>query len=203
MIAAETTTLPVTSIMSAEQKRNRLAEFFEDEYSRMVNFVRGRASDIADQDAEDIVGEIVFNMVDRADVAAPIENLISYAYQALRNRVVDFFRVKKPAASLDEPLDDSGEMTLIDTIGDTRYPADESYAKSRITAQLFNAMQGLNDEERAVVIATEVEGASFVELSEEWKIPLNTLLSRKSRAMKKIQKQYRESIKPENRGGGV
>lgn len=67
----------------------------------MVNYVRGKAAEIAEQDAEDIVQDVVFNMVDRADITSPIENLIAYAYQALRNRIIDSFRTRKKKVSLD------------------------------------------------------------------------------------------------------
>ena len=44
----------------------------------------------------------------------------------------------------------------------------------------------LSEEEKALVIATEIEGQSFKSLAEKWQIPINTLLSKKSRAIKKL-----------------
>jgi DNA-directed RNA polymerase specialized sigma24 family protein len=41
-----------------------------------------------------------------------------------------------------------------------------------------------------VVIAHEFEGVPFKELSEIWNVPQNTLLSHKSRAMKKLRKHF-------------
>ncbi|MFC1476721.1 RNA polymerase sigma factor [Fibrobacterota bacterium] len=176
--------------MPSEQRQNRFTQFFRDEYARMVNYVRGKAAEIAEQDAEDIVQDVVFNMVDRADIASPIENLIAYAYQALRNRIIDSFRTRKKKVSLDQPLDESAEVSLADIISDTRYQADESYNKQKAAALLSQVMGELSDEEKAVVIAVELEGYSFNELSDKWDVPVNTLLSRKSRAMKKIKEKF-------------
>ena len=122
--------------MPSEQRQNRFTKFFRSEYARMVNYVRGKAAEIAEQDAEDIVQDVVFNMVDRADIASPIESLIAYAYQALRNRIIDSFRTGKKKVSLDQPLNDSEEITLADIISDTRYQADESYNKKKAGPKL-------------------------------------------------------------------
>jgi len=48
-------------------------------------------------------------------------------------------------------------------------------------------MDRLNINERAVVIATEIEGFTFKELSEMWDVPLGTLLAQKSRALAKLR----------------
>lgn len=185
-----TNTLSLKYPMPSEQKQNRFTKFFRDEYARMVNYVRTKTAEIAEQDAEDIVQDVVFNMVDRADITSPIENLIAYAYQALRNKIIDTFRTGKKKVSLDQPLNDSDEITLTDIMSDTRYQADSTYNKNKAAALLSQIMDELNDEEKAVVIAVELEGYSFNELSEKWDIPVNTLLSRKSRAMKKIKEKY-------------
>jgi DNA-directed RNA polymerase specialized sigma24 family protein len=42
--------------------------------------------------------------------------------------------------------------------------------------------------DQALLIATEIEGYSFAELSELWNVPLGTLLSQKSRALNKVKK---------------
>jgi RNA polymerase sigma factor (sigma-70 family) len=54
---------------------------------------------------------------------------------------------------------------------------------------LFTALERLSDMERDVVIAHEFEGIPFKELSIRLDVPQNTLLSHKSRAIKKL-KQY-------------
>ena len=47
--------------------------------------------------------------------------------------------------------------------------------------------------EKEVIIAHELEGVPFKELSATWNVPLNTLLSHKSRAMKKLKKRFLNS----------
>jgi len=162
---------------------NRIAEFFRTEYRKWVGYVRRLIDDTAERDAEDVVQDVILHIFDRADIGAPIENLSAYIYQSLRNRVVDLLRKKKDILSLSEAI----LASSMDT-------ADE-YEKRELQEKIYQAMDYLNDEERAVVIATEFDGGSFRELSDAWGVPIGTLLARKSRALKKIRQKLTESVK--------
>ena len=60
---------------------------------------------------------------------------------------------------------------------------------------LFQAIDALTPEDRAIILATDFEGWTFRDLAEEWDIPLGTLLARKARALKKIRKYLEASGK--------
>jgi RNA polymerase sigma factor (sigma-70 family) len=57
---------------------------------------------------------------------------------------------------------------------------------------LSKLMGGLNEDERRLIFATEIQGQTFRELAEDWNVSVGTLLSRKSRALSKIKKQLEE-----------
>ena len=57
---------------------------------------------------------------------------------------------------------------------------------------LSRLMGDLNEDEKKLIVATEINGQTFKDLSRIWNVPVNTLLSRKSRAMAKMQKQIRK-----------
>jgi RNA polymerase sigma-70 factor (ECF subfamily) len=133
--------------------------------------------DAADRDAEDIVQDVMLGLFDKADITLPIENLSAYIYRALRNRVTDMFRRKRDLASLAELVHESVE------------DAADALENKELKESVVRAIDNLNDEQRAVVIATEFEDRSFRELSEEWEIPIGTLLARKSRALQKIKSE--------------
>ncbi|HUU38842.1 MAG TPA: sigma-70 family RNA polymerase sigma factor [Candidatus Desulfaltia sp.] len=154
---------------------SRLAEFLRQERQALIGYVRRRIDDAADHEAEDIVQDVAVHLFDRADPSIPIQNLAAYIYRALRNRIVDFYRSRRETIVLPEARLASGQ--------------DPSYAieKEEMLDDVFEAMEELSVEERAVVLATEVEGRTFKELAGEWGIPLGTLLARKSRALEKIR----------------
>jgi RNA polymerase sigma factor (sigma-70 family) len=156
---------------------NRLAEFLQRERHALVSYVRRRIDDAADQDAEDIVQDVIVNLFDRADPTIPVQNLAAYIYRALRNRIIDRFRKRRETVALSEAALASGE--------DPHQMAE----KGEMLEQVFEAMDELSAGEKAIILATEFEGRSFKDLAAEWDIPLGTLLARKSRALDKIKKR--------------
>lgn len=156
---------------------SKFSEFFQREYFRLVRYVRRLIDDAADRDAEDIVQDVMLSIFDKADVTIPIENLTAYVYRSLRNKVIDIFRRKVDV------------LSLSDVIYDARYDTEREVERKELMDFVFRAIDSLPAEQRVVLIATEFEGWSFRELSEEWKIPIGTLLARKSRALQYIRKK--------------
>ncbi|MBN2409507.1 MAG: sigma-70 family RNA polymerase sigma factor [Candidatus Aminicenantes bacterium] len=156
---------------------SRLAEFLRQERQALVGYVRRRIDDAADHEAEDIVQDVAVHLFDRADPSIPIQNLAAYVYRALRNRIVDFYRRKRETIALQEAQVASGQEPSLEL------------EKEEMLNDVFEAMERLSVEEKAVILATEMEGRTFKELAEDWSIPIGTLLARKSRALDKIRMQ--------------
>jgi len=174
--------------MTSETRKKKISDFFRTEKDRLVQYVRRFIEDTAEYDGEDILQEVMLNIFSRADVTAPIENLSGYIFQSLRNKIIDLLRKRKglPVFLEDEPFENS-DLSLSDILFDPRYDTDKIVEKKEMRHNMFEAIESLNMEEKAVVIATELEGRSFSELSKEWGIPIGTLLARKSRALKKVR----------------
>lgn len=154
----------------------------------MVRYVRSRIDDAAERDSEDIVQDVMAAFISAGDVTVPINNLASYLYQALGNRIVDMLRRRKKHLSLDAPITgDDGTETLLDVIADTKHDTETMAEKNQQKKMILSAIDGLPDDQRAVVIATEIHHRSFGELAENWNVPMGTLLARKSRAFEKIR----------------
>jgi len=165
--------------------------FVKGERQRLVNYVRSRVRDTADMDAEDVVQDVLVRILERSDFATP-ENLAAYIYRSLKNRVIDNMRTRKATMSLDAEIENGG-MRLIDLLQDRSTNALEVLQTREGRDELFNALSTLNEMERDVVVAHELEGVPFAELAEMWDIPLNTLLSHKSRAMRKLKQIFQNS----------
>jgi RNA polymerase sigma factor (sigma-70 family) len=156
---------------------SKFSQFFQKEYFRLVRYVRHLIDDAADRDAEDIVQDVMLSIFDKADVTIPIENLAAYVYRSLRNKVIDIFRKREDVLTLSEVVHDSESDT------------EREVERKELMGYVFQAIDFLPEDQRAVLIATEFEGWSFRELSEKWEIPIGTLLARKSRALQQIRKK--------------
>ncbi len=172
-----------------KRNRNKISGFFMEEYGKLVSYVRRWIDDTADRDAEDIVQEVFTGLFDRTDFTVPVENLSAYVYRSLKNKVIDVFRRKKNIVSLEAGVSPGSDMSLADLLHDVTADTVSEAEAAQCRDHLYDAIAGLNPADRAVVIANEIEGRSFRVLSEEWGVPIGTLLARKSRALKKIKKE--------------
>jgi len=181
--------------MSSLTTQMSISQFLATERNLLVGYVRRFIEDTGDRDGEDIVQDVALRLLDRPDVLTPIEALSSYVYQSLRNRVIDYLRKRKTMISLDEPIEEKNGQYLAYQIADEVHDIDKEVARSELKAKIFEAIDSLPDMEKAIIIETEVNGRSFRELSEEWEIPVGTLLARKSRAFSKVRGLLKE-LKP-------
>src|SRR5471030_2160276 len=84
--------------MTADQEQQISAEI-ERESPRLRNFVRGRVADAAD--AEDILQDVLFELVESYRLPRPVEQVGAWLYRVARNRIIDFFRKKRPESLAD------------------------------------------------------------------------------------------------------
>ena len=93
--------------MALEQDR-RITEVVRREQSRLRNFIRRRVPD--PRDAEDILQEVYYELVEANRLLMPIEHVTGWLFRVARNRITDLFRKKRPesfgdAVSADEDDD--------------------------------------------------------------------------------------------------
>lgn len=159
------------------------------ERKKLVRYVRSILSDTGGIDAEDLVQDVLLRLLERPGSSNAIENTTAYIYRSLRNRVIDYQRSQKPNLSADSEENTNGE-SLLNLLEDGKPNALELLQTAQGKTELFESLECLGEIEKRVVIAHELEGTPFRELAAAWNIPQNTLLSHKSRAMKKLKRYF-------------
>ncbi|MCZ6852622.1 MAG: RNA polymerase sigma factor [Gammaproteobacteria bacterium] len=172
-------------------KDRDVRSFVASERQRFINYVRSLVRETAEMDAEDIVHDVLVNVLERADLPAS-DYLTAYVFRSLKNRVIDHVRTRKPTVSIEAESDGRREK-LIDLLQDLKPDVLTVLQTQEGKEELFRALEELSDMERDVIIAHELEGVPFKELARIRNVPLNTLLSHKSRAMKKLKKHFSKS----------
>ncbi len=185
--------------MTAQQEQ-RISEAIEREQPRLRNFIRRRVAD--PRDAEDILQEVFYELVEAYRMMKPIEQAGAWMFRVARNRIIDLFRKKRPETSTSEPavLSDDGEALLWeDLLPSPDAGPEAAYARGVLLDELEDALDELPEEQRDVFIAHEMEGRSFKELAAETGVSMNTLLSRKRYAVlhlrQRLQAVYDEFTK--------
>lgn len=180
--------------MNEKEAKETLSRFAQSEYPRMRAYVRKQIGSI-DVEPEDIIQDVFLSISAMPDLLLPFTELSSYVYRSLKNRIIDHFRKKKEVSLALDAKYEEGNASLHDIVADNRF-AVESFLEKEEDARMFHlALDSLPALEKDVIVATEFESKRFADLALEWDTPIGTLLSRKSRAMKKIKKYLLEKRK--------
>jgi len=171
------------SINSMTGQNRQISEIVAEERSRLWNFIRRRVPDPSD--AEDIVQEVFYELVEANRLLMPIDHVTGWLFRVARNRITDLFRKKKPESFSDRAVEgEDGELLRIEDLLPSPDAGPEAlYVRNVLLEELEFALDELPDEQREVFVAHELEGRSFKELSGESGVGVNTLLSRKRYAV--------------------
>ena len=166
-----------------EQDR-RISEVVRRERARLFNFIRKRVAD--EGDAEDILQDVFYELIEAYRLMRPVEQAGAWLYQVARNRIIDRFRKQRP-----EPLRAQSEDTggLEDLLPSDDAGPDAQYARSVLMEELEAALDELPREQRDVSIAHEIDGRSFKDIARETGLNVNTLLSRKRYAVLHLRRR--------------
>jgi RNA polymerase sigma factor (sigma-70 family) len=176
--------------MAPEQDR-RISEVVEREQSRLRDFIRRRVAD--PRDAEDILQEVFYELVEANRLLMPIEHVTGWLFRVARNRITDLFRRKAPERFGEAVVDGEDEETLrlVDLLPSPEDGPEALYARRALLDELALAVGELPVEQRAVFVAHELEGRSFKEMAAVTGVSVNTLLSRKRYAVLRLRERLR------------
>ena len=176
---------------AALEQDRQISEVVEREQSRLRNFIRRRVAD--PRDAEDILQEVFYELVEANRLLMPIEHVTGWLFRVARNRITDLFRKKKPESFSDAATEDeSGELLQIEDMLPSPEAGPEAlYVRNVLLEELEFALDELPEEQREVFVAHEIEGRSFKEMSAASSVSVNTLLSRKRYAVLHLRERLK------------
>ena len=166
----------------------RIAEVVNRERSRLGSFIRRRVPD--PRDAEDILQDVFYELVEANRLLMPIEHVTGWLYRVARNRITDLFRKKRPG-SLSDPVagQDDERLRLEDLLPSRDAGPEAAYERRVLLEELELAVEELPKDQRDVFVAHELEGRSFKEMAAETGVSVNTLLSRKHYAVRYLRER--------------
>ena len=180
----------LTNDLAAVQQDQRIARALAREQDRLRRFIRRRVADAAD--AEDILQDVLFELVEAERLMKPIEQVGAWLFRVARNRITDLFRRRRPATSTSEAVataEDGVVLSLEDLLPSSDRGPEARYARRLLLDELDAAIDELPDEQRDVFVAHELEGRPFKELAAETGLSINTLLARKRYAVMRLRRR--------------
>jgi RNA polymerase sigma factor (sigma-70 family) len=172
----------------------RLAQVFERERRRLLTFIRRRVADAGD--AEDIVQDVFYQLLESYELMKPVEHVSAWLYQTAKNRTIDLFRRNRRRPEGLFSNQDDNDLGLENLLPSPEAGPAELYVRGILLDELDAALDELPSPQREVFVAHELEGKSFPELARETGVNVNTLLSRKRYAVTYLRRRldaiYRE-----------
>jgi RNA polymerase sigma factor (sigma-70 family) len=175
--------------MASEQDQ-RISEVVKLERARLKNFIRRRVPD--ERDAEDILQDVFYELVEAYRMMKPIERVSAWLYRVARNRITDLFRKRRPEALASDPVaanEDGESLLLEDLLPSPDEGPEAAYARSVLLDELEAALDELPEEQRQIFVAHEMEGRSFKELAGTTGLNVNTLVLRKHYAVVQLRQR--------------
>src|SRR5262245_16219132 len=103
------------SIAWMTEQDRQISEIVRKERPRLRNFIQRRVPDPSD--AEDIVQDVFYELVEANRLLMPIEQVTGWLFRVARNRITDLFRKKKPELLSDLAIEsEEGELLQIEDL---------------------------------------------------------------------------------------
>ena len=168
----------------APDRDRQIADVVEREQVRLRRFIGRRVPD--PRDAEDILQDVFSKLVEANRLLMPIDHVTGWLFRVARNLIADLFRRKRASRVRDTAGSDE-LVQLEELLPSPDAGPDALYARNVMLDELATAVDELPAEQRAVFLAHVVEGRSFKEIAAETGVGVNTLLSRKHYAMRRLR----------------
>lgn len=142
------------------------------------------------QDAEDVAQETFLRVYRHLASYDPHRRFATWMYAIANNLCIDVLRRRRPTLSLDQPVNDEGDLFLepAATEGNPEQEAEQLELHQAVEA----AIASLPESYRSVIILRHVQNLSYDEISRILDLPLNTVKTRIFRAREALAKRLKD-----------
>lgn len=162
----------------ALRDRNAFDKLYSQTSSKLFGVLCRLLTDRAE--AEDALQEVYVRIWQKADrFATQDASAMSWVYAIARNHAIDRLRVRKTNTS---PIDD-----LAGILADDANTPEQNAIASGEAAEVAHCMDKLDDVRASAVRAAYMEGYSYQELADRYKIPLNTMRTWLRRSLQSLR----------------
>jgi RNA polymerase sigma factor (sigma-70 family) len=167
-------------VQMTDSKANSITAIVKDYRRRLLGFIRKRVNNEAD--AEDILQDVFYQLLGNKE---PIDQIASWLFTVARNKIIDSKRKKQPLATdfLFSNTEDADMGEWMDILMDDSSNPETVYLRNLFQETLNEALNELPEEQKQAFVLNELEGIPFKQISDETRIPVNTLISRKRYAV--------------------
>lgn len=166
------------------QNNQKIEYVISKEKSRLLNFIRQRTPTL--EDAEDILQDVFYELVQSYRLMKPVEQLASWLFTVARNKITDSYR-KEKSSSLEDVAhmqeENDEPLFLADILKSNALSADEKMMNDLIMETIADCLDELPKEQRDAFVMHELEDKSMQQIADEMNVSVKTVISRKRYAV--------------------
>ncbi len=181
------------------QDDEKIAQIVSKEKGRLLNFIRQRTPNL--EDAEDILQDVFYELVESYRLMKPVEQLASWLFTVARNKITDLYRKKKPDLLDDKVQVNDNEdepLLLADILHGNVISADDQMMNDLLMETIADLLDELPKEQRDAFVMHELEDKSMQQIADKMKTSVKTVISRKRYAVlylrERLQSLYKQFI---------
>ncbi len=181
------------------QEDDKIKQVVAKEKKRLLNFIRQRTPTV--EDAEDILQDVFYELVESYRLMKPVEQLASWLFTVARNKITDSYR-KKKMMPLEDNIqvnrEDEEPLMLADILQGDHISAQDTMMNDFIMESIAEALDELPKEQRDAFVGHELEDKNMQQIADEMNVPVKTVISRKRYAVlylrERLQTLYEQII---------
>lgn len=166
------------------QQNQKIEDIVTANRGRLLDFIRFRIPE--EEDAEDILQEVFYELVQSYRLMKPVQQLASWLFTVARNKITDSYR-KQKTTKLDNDLrlgeEEDDTFFMADLLKSNDDAADTILMRESIMEALMEGLDELPEEQKEVFEMHELEGLKFEQIAALTGVSIKTLISRKRYAL--------------------
>ncbi len=158
--------------------------------NRLFGFIRSRVN--SDEDAEDILQEVWFQLSNRGETET-LESISGWLYRVAKNKIIDRSRKKREDLLEDYSTEDEeGDLQLPEYLLATFNDPSIGSLRKLFWEELTNALNELPEKQRNVFVWNELEEITLQQIADQEQENIKTIISRKRYAVQHLRNRLED-----------
>jgi RNA polymerase sigma-70 factor (ECF subfamily) len=172
--------------------KNDFSQIYLTYYPKLICFAAEYV--ISKEDAENIVQDLFLFLWENRGILPTIRNLNAYLFTLIKNRCIDFLRVKVTERNRYETLQNSFEMELNLKLNSLDFFDSYHLSDAGIEKIITEAIDSLPKKCREIYILSRFENLKHKQIAEKLNVSTNTIENQIGIAIKKLRVKLKEYL---------
>lgn len=150
------------------------------------------------QDAEDLVQDVVVKLVPRLDELEGVEQVKHWLNRVLYRHFIDVTRkqARRKEVSASMLVDADSQTSFMESLGDASPDASDSIDQIHVNDTLKRLLSDLPPDQRTLLLLHDADGWRQEDIAQVLEVPIGTIKSRLHRSRALLRKRLQKELEP-------